>query len=241
VVGYVELLSFIGQVIAYGGGSTAIAYLAFKTFGSKWIESKFATRFQEHKHEQEKEIQRLRAEIDSMLNGVLKLQEREFQVLPEAWEKLVEAHAYTTKLTSPFQTYPDLERLSDKELEEFLKNNNWLLETQKNSIKNVFDKNDKYQDFTFWHYLRTSENRIGEFNQYIRRNGIFFPKAIKDHFEEMVKLLFSATTTKESFHRFKEGRHDDDSWEQMQSKAEPLYKIIEQEIIDQLRSHSKKA
>jgi len=72
---------FLGEVIAYGGGAAAIAYILFQYLGKKWIENKFAERLDQLKHQHALGLQRLRVEIDSMLSGTLKLQEREFQFL----------------------------------------------------------------------------------------------------------------------------------------------------------------
>ena len=93
----------VGEVVAYGGGAAAVAYLVFQFLGKSWIESKLAQRLEQHKHQQALEIQRLRVEIDAMLSGALKLQEREFATLPEAWAKLDEAYGRVAALVSPVQ------------------------------------------------------------------------------------------------------------------------------------------
>jgi hypothetical protein len=110
--------SFLGQVISVGGGAAVISYLLFQFLGKSWIENKFAQRLDQLKHEQALELQRLRVEIDSLLSGALKLQEREFLVLPEAWVKLDEAHNLVSWLAAPFQQYPDLDRMTQAQLED---------------------------------------------------------------------------------------------------------------------------
>jgi len=83
-----QVLRFFGEVILYGGGSAAVAYLLFRHLGQGWIEARFAERLEAFKHEQAKELQRLKVEVESLLSGALKIQDREFAVLPEAWHKL---------------------------------------------------------------------------------------------------------------------------------------------------------
>lgn len=100
------IFKFLGEVIAYGGGAAVVAYLLFQYLGKAWIENRFAERLDQLKHEHDLELQRLRVEIDSMLSGTLKLQEREFQFLPDAWQKLDEAHGLVSWLVSPMQEYP---------------------------------------------------------------------------------------------------------------------------------------
>src|SRR5215510_4277659 len=104
-----EVLRFFAQMLVSAGGAAAVAYLLFQWLGKKWIENKFAQRLDQLRHQQALELQRLRVEIDAMLSGALKLQEKEFSVLPEAWAKLHEAHGLVSWIVSPMQEYPDVD------------------------------------------------------------------------------------------------------------------------------------
>ena len=96
-----QILRSLGEFIAYGSGAAGVAFLLFRYLGKSWIESKFSERLEQFKHQQAIEIQRLRVKIDSTLSGVLKIQEKEFETLPEAWSKLDEAYGHVTALVSP--------------------------------------------------------------------------------------------------------------------------------------------
>ena len=111
--------SNLGKIIAYGGGSVAIAYAAFTFFGKKWIENLFKKKIEVYKHEHAKEIERLKYQINSLLNRVTKIHEKEFEVLPAAWNKLYDALEMISSFTSTFQQYPDLDRFSPDELSKF--------------------------------------------------------------------------------------------------------------------------
>ena len=136
-------------MLAYGGGSAAAAYLLFQWLGKKWIENKFAQRLEQLRHQQALDLQRLRVEIDSMLSGAIKLQEKEFSILPEAWAKLDEAHSLVGWLVSPFQQYADVGRMNNAQLEEFLADTEFS-ESQKDDVRSAPDKNKEYQDILFW-------------------------------------------------------------------------------------------
>jgi len=82
------IFSFLGQLIAFGGGGAVVAFLLFQYLSKKWIENKFSERLDQLRHTQALELQRFRVEIDSFLSGAIRLQEKEFQTLPEAWVKL---------------------------------------------------------------------------------------------------------------------------------------------------------
>jgi hypothetical protein len=97
------IFSFLGQLIAYGGGAAAVAYLLFQYLGKKWIENKLSERLEQLRHTQALDLQRFRVEIESLVSGAIRLQEKEFQALPEAWVKLDEAFGQLSRLAAPYQ------------------------------------------------------------------------------------------------------------------------------------------
>ena len=166
------LLQFLGQMLAYGGGSAAVAYLLFQWLGKTWIENKFAQRLDQLRHQQALELQKLRVEIDAMLSGALKLQEKEFSVLPEAWAKLDEAHGLVAWLVSPTQRSADVGRMNSVQLEEFLANTEFA-ESQKDEVRHSHDKDRTYQGIVFWQRLHKVKKAFGELQGFVARNGIF--------------------------------------------------------------------
>jgi len=87
------ILRFIGKAALCLGGFAAIAAFAwgiFRFFGEKWIENKFHKSLEDHRHKHDEEIARLKCEIDSQLSRVTKMHEKELEVLPEAWKRLVD-------------------------------------------------------------------------------------------------------------------------------------------------------
>ncbi len=233
------VLAFLGRVVAYGGGGAAIAYLLFQFLGKSWIESKFAQRLEQHKHQQALEIQRLRVEIDSMLSGALKLQEREFATLPEAWSKLDEAYNRVAALVSPAQQYPNLDGMTPARLNEFL-NSTELFETQKDEIRSApRDKVALYREVIFWHRLHTVKQACADLHNYVARCGIFFPPTLKEKFTKVSDELWSAVSSKAIGHEAKDFRIQSEAWQRIEADIAPLYKAIEKEIHERLRSHGR--
>lgn len=232
-------MSFFTQMITYAGGSAVVAYLLFQWLGKTWIENKFAQRLDQLRHQQSLELQRLRVEIDAMLSGALKLQEREFSVLPEAWAKLDEAHGLVAWLVSPMQEYANVDRMNPVQLEEFLADTGFS-PSQMDDIRQARDKGRAYQETVFWHRLHKVKTGFGELQSFVARNGIFLPTALEEKFSRISGDLWSAVVSKEVGHEAKDWKMQNDGWTKVKDETEPLYKAIKADIQARLQSHGRR-
>lgn len=230
------ILQFLGEFIAYGSGAAGFAYLLFRYLGKSWIESKFSERLEQFKHQQTIEIQRLRVEVDSTLSGVLKIQEKEFETLPEAWSKLDEAFGRVTDLISPFQQYPNLDGMTPARLNEFLDGTE-LFGTQKDEIRQSSAKLDRYQEMIFWHRLHKVKLACIDLDKYVVRYGIFFPPNLKEKFNKIVSELNSAVSDKALGQETKDYELENEGWTKIKDEIDPLFQAIEGEIHSRLQSH----
>src|ERR1700743_2551863 len=103
------MLSFIGKIVLYGSGSAAIAFLFFRFLGQKWIEGKFAERLEAYKHAQAKELEGVKFQINSMFSRVAKLHDKEFEILPNVWAKMNDAHAALLRCYWQFRRHNDFD------------------------------------------------------------------------------------------------------------------------------------
>ena len=233
------ILSFLLKIIAYGGGAAAIAYLIFQHLGKTWIENKFAERLDQVRHQQALELQKLRVEIDSLLSGAIKLQEKEFTILPEAWVKLDEAHGLVSWLVSPAQQYADVNRMNSAQLEEFLAGTDYTT-LQKDDIRNSNERSKTYQEIVFWHRLQKVKVAFSKLQSFIARNGIFLSPELKGKFSKISETLWSAIVSKEIGHEAQDWKMQNEGWEKIKKETEPLYKSIESDIQARLQSHGQK-
>ncbi len=234
-----HILKFLGEVVAYGGGAAVVAYLLFQYLGKTWIENKFSQRLDQLKHQQALELQRLRVEIDSLLSGALKLQEREFQTLPDAWQKLDEAYGLVSWLVHPMQEYPNLDRMNPQQLEEFLATTEFT-ETQKDEIRSSRDRLHSYTEIVFWYRFHKVKLAFSELQSFVARNGIFFPTELKEKFTKISEMLWSALVSKEVGREANDHKMQNEGWQKIKEDAEPLYKSIEADIQARLQSHGRK-
>ncbi|TXH74950.1 hypothetical protein [Thiobacillus sp.] len=233
-----QIATYFVKLITYGGGCAAVAYGVFQYLGKKWIENRFAERLDQLRHSQALEVQRLRVKIDSMLSGTLKIQSKEFEVLPEAWIKLDEAFREVSQLACPSQLYTDLDRLRPDQLEEFLAGAT-LRESGKEDIRQALNKTDTYLEARFWLRLREAQATIADFHKFVARNSVFMPPELKKNFERVSDELWAAMVSKEVGHGAHDWKMQNEGWDKLKKEVEPLKDEIHDAIYQRLQAHGR--
>jgi hypothetical protein len=189
------ILTDFGAFFGYGilgvGTISAVTYALFKIFSERWLTAKFEERLAAYKHEQQKELEQLRYKINSLMDRTIKLHQREFEVLPEAWAKLADAYSGVRSITLGLQIYPDLNRLNDAQLSEVLKGADlpaWKLD----EIKSATDKTSAFQSELKWKRKNIARDEYYRFNDYLRKNGIFIREDMKTKFVALGDLVHLA-------------------------------------------------
>jgi hypothetical protein len=194
------LSEFVGLIVLAGGGLALTVYGVFKFLAKRWLENKFSERLEAFKHLQSQEIERLRFRINALLDRATKLHQREFEVLPESWSKIVEVHGNAQALVSPFQTHPDLNSMNTIQLDEFLQAcdlDNW----EKTELKSQSDKTAYYIKHSFWHdYARVCQ-KAREAHIYLLKNGVFVKEELRTKLKALDDLVWEALIEKETMVR----------------------------------------
>lgn len=233
-----EIFDLLGRALVYVVGSTATAYAAFRWLGEKWIEEKFARRLEALKHQQALEIQRLKVEIDALLSGTLKIQEHEFLILPEIWEKLSEAYSLVSWIASPMQEYANISGMTPAQLEEYLEGTD-LRESEKMDIRKSDNKSETYQTIIFWHRLHRVKSGIFRLQECTAKNGIFLPADLQEKLDKLTELLWSAVISKEIGREVNDKSMELDSWREMKEQTKLVYDETKVYIQQRLLSHAK--
>jgi hypothetical protein len=85
------VLALLGSFAAAGLVLVGIAYGIFRTCGERWLENKFQERLAAYKHALQTELEQLKYQINTLMDRTVKLHQKEFEVLPEAWGRLTDA------------------------------------------------------------------------------------------------------------------------------------------------------
>lgn len=184
------ILTAIGSLVVAGGGLAAIAYALFRIFSEKWLTTKFEERLATYKHAQQRELEHLRFEINALMDRTVKLHQREFEVVPQAWSLFNDAYWRISGFMG-FKSYPDLNQMSDVQLEEFLSKSS-MAEWQKAELKAKSDKTTYYMNHAGWMEISEAYKMYGEWQIFFLKNGIFISKEIKKKFSDLDKLLKGA-------------------------------------------------
>lgn len=227
---------FIGKVVIFAGGVVGIAYGLFVFLGKKWIENKFATKLEEYKSAQNRELEDFKYRINALFNRIVKIHEKEYEVLPAAWAKLYDAKDYIYSLVSVLQQYPDFSRLKEAEIKSILKSYNWE-EHQMDDLINANDKNKHFQDRIFWERLSEARSKFSDFHNYIVRNRIFLSKELKEQFNKADDLIWSALVTREAGEEAKNHKMIHESYKKLKENIEPIITDIEKLVQERLRYH----
>ena len=182
---------FIGEVITLSGGGALIAYGIFSFLGKKWLEKKFAEKLEEFKRKQDQQMEQYRFEINSLFNRILKVHEKEFEVLPTLWLKLQMAVGNVMAFTSPLQEYPDLDKLDNRQTDELLDKKGFTI-SQKEKIRVSINKNDNYRDMIFWIEYNKAAQFADDLHNYILFNKIFLSEDLFTSITQIDQILRGA-------------------------------------------------
>lgn len=229
-----EIYEFLGKVVAIGGTSAAIAYAVFVFLGRSWLESKFKERLEAYKHEQKIELEQLKFNINTQYNRTSKIHEREIEILPVAWSKLQSAIESIEYFTVPLRRTPNFSFMSKEQLAEYLENSKFQ-ESEKKEIRESENIFKTHQEVCFWYDLNATKKQFGEFHSYIKHNSIFLREDIKNKFEEIDDVMWSAINEKETGHELKDLKMQTSGYKMIKERILPIRSEIECLVQQRLR------
>lgn len=228
--------SWFLNAIAYGGGAGAVFFVLFQFLGKTWLENKFSQRLNYLRHQQDIEVARLRVEIDAMLNGALRLQEKEFEILPRVWELIDKSFLQTRFVTLPFISHADIDKMNDDEIDDLLKLTKFT-ESQKKAIKSSSSKSGLYFEYLRFERVQDALESSTELGNYLALNGILMPVDLKE------KLIRVSITLSNITNRIRTNIvhkiPDQTEYSNQLEELRPLIEEIEGLIQKRLSSHAK--
>ncbi len=213
---------------AFGvGGIGVVSYWLFKLFSEKWLNAKFEERLASYKHEQQKELEQLRFKINALMDRTTKLHQREFEVLPEVWSKLVDANAHVYSTVASLQQYPDVDTMNGQQLEELLKNSTFA-DWQKDELRKATKKTDYYIRALTFKRIYEAQRVFFDFQTYLFKSGIFIRKELKTKIYALKDIIHTALIEHEISHREKITMLD--GVKKLTGEGRQLLKALEEDV-----------
>lgn len=225
-----DVLTAVGAFVIGGGFIGAIgagAVWLSRTVSEKWLNARFEERLAAFKHEQQKELERLKGEINTEIDRINKLRQRELEALPEAWRRLAKAYGFISAVVSRMQSTPDLNRMQAEELEEFLASSEFA-DWQRNAIRNAEDKTGAYREHAEPFKLARAKKSSRKFYVFFRSNGIFIRARLRTRFEALDQMLVSALSERQM--NFQHGTRSFVAIDKLASEGEALYRELEADV-----------
>jgi hypothetical protein len=212
-------------------------FSAIKWFGERWVTAKFDQRLETFKHFQQREMEQFKFQINASMDRAIKLHQREFETLPEAWSTLVTAYNSVKGIVSPFQSYADVGRMRDTELDEFLAGCNFST-AQREEIAASSDRDKSFQEASFWQRFNKVQNDFRVHHVFLLQNAIIMPPGMKEKFTAIGDLAWDALTERKITQEMKDWRQRSKN-EKFEKEGEPLLRSLEAEIQKRLWSDVK--
>lgn len=228
------VLASITRLLLAGGGGAAVAFALFRWFGKSWIDQRFKKELEEFKHEKNKELEQLRHDINTLFSRVSKVHEKEFEVLPKAWQLLNEAQGAVFQVAKPLRQYPDFNRLSAEQFEALLKESR-LMDFQKEELRNAPDRLKYYREALFWVELGEAKSARVGLNNYLALNSIFMTGSLREQFREINNAFANVISSEETTHTSGHNEIIQKSRGQSLSRISDLFEKIGMEVQKRLR------
>jgi hypothetical protein len=170
---------------------SAHLYCCRRNSAKRCSNTEFDKAIEGYKAEQGKEIERLREQLNHTSDRGRRSNEHEFAAIREVWEKTTKAFSATGNCVANVVEYPDLNQLSDPDLEAYFSTTD-LSKIQVDQILQATDHNDMFRKVTAWRSIAIAGQENFEVNLLLRERRVFMPDSIRSEFQGVIDLLDAA-------------------------------------------------
>lgn len=177
LVGVVSLAGFLKYVVKY-------------TI-TKWLDNRFEIRIQKMQHDNELQIKKIEVQLNAKLDRETKINQKDFEIIPEMWVKISEAFRLVNDLNFSIRQQPDLNILNDLEMTELIE----ICQMSKSEQDAILSSLDKNRAFSQWQdkqkFIEASNAHRDSF-LYLTRNSIILDAELKAKISQLQRLMFAA-------------------------------------------------
>jgi len=169
-------------LLGFVGGSGIVTFILWlcKSYLDKWLGARFNEQLEEYKGRQARELERLKLRINSEFDRVTKLNQKEFEVLPEIWRKLCLLFNQVELLNVDFHRVPDFQNMNDSQIDKFLTNEGFS-DASKETILESANRQEAYGYAYNVKKLNTSIDLFNGFFETFQSSGVFIEPSLRDN------------------------------------------------------------
>ncbi|MXO90036.1 hypothetical protein [Pontixanthobacter aquaemixtae] len=231
-----SLAELILSLIVAGGGGAAIAIGVVRSFGERWLDSKFAGRLQDLRHEHERQMELVKLNSSQSFDRYSRLSEQEFEATSEAWSLVTDAYVRTMSALPGFRRSDDFSRLSDDLARIVCKNydfEEW--ETGELLQKAQQDRNSYFNQRRTMHEIRDAKVAIGKANSHLDRKALFLERELHRQLSEFIDWAWKAIVAWDVVREARGGgpealdgieRHDNEFRQNAEARIKELENIV---------------
>jgi len=184
------MMAFWKSIIAVLTGAIGLGALGWllKLVIEKLVAHSLERRLVNFKHDQNLQIEELRAKLHHFEDRGIRSNEREYQALILVWEGFVDAYHATHVAIVGFHPAPDMTSMADDEVDEWLSALDiWAL--NKKYIKGSTDRNKALSRVERARQLSDCQTAIWNGQRTLRHQAIFIPEEIERLFDSALAKL----------------------------------------------------
>ncbi len=197
----IEVAAWIGGLGITAAAAAGFAYWIFQQLAQNWLKTTFDRQLEAQKAEYQRQLERLKFQINTLMDRAVRFHAREYDVLPTAWGFLLEAYGAAHNSTAAFQQYADLERMTDPQLDHFLSNSE-LPTYQREELREPENRNKRYQEIRFWANHNKARSALTDYNNFTLKSGIFIEPTLEKAMLSISRRIFETLIDSEYVHNY---------------------------------------
>jgi len=190
------IFAWIGRAVTVVAPLGLAALWLGRTYMDKWLTNRFQGQLDALKHAQALEMAKLKLMFDAKLHRATKLHEREFEILPKAWDLMGEAGGTIRLMIDKDQKHTDVGKLRPLELSEFLANLP-LSPAEKQAIIDAptAERTNLYIERKLRLQMVEAATKAQEFHNFVAGKGIFIEPSLRKKLMRISEVFESVVNT----------------------------------------------
>lgn len=152
-------------------------------------EHKLAKKMELYKSELNKDMEIYKIKLSIEQNKNFSFSKMEYEILREVWIKFIDLYYSFIETTSKIRSYPDVNMISEEELNSIIDRIEYINEYEKNTIRESKNKQQEINNAIDNMNIYKTYNVIHNCLKYIDSHSIFLKPSVKNEFDKIIESI----------------------------------------------------